>query len=481
VKLRDLTVTRGEERWAYSTGEIIEALQGAGVLTDVALSVARSLEHWLRSLDTDELALEDLTDRIAGLLTERVSPEVADRFRSQTPPFVPLLIRTGDRVEPFSAQRLGRSLEALGLGFKAADGTARQVEQILRTQGRERVADNVVAHYVAVALEAEHGRDVRARYESSLARPAEIEVVEPGGGVMPFSRGVMSRSMMSIGLGTELAYRLASGLESDLWHRQEHSVPRSRLRELVTAVLREETGEQFASRYDQLHAFKLSGRPTIVLIGGAPGVGKSTIAAEFAYRLGIGRLVSTDSVREALRSLISRELSPVLHASTFTAWKAELLPEESEGLNPNPKRVIRGFMSQVRMLHPAVDGIISRTLSEASSLVLEGVHLVPGTSMAQEAEPDAQVIRLLLVVEDEQSHRDHFAVRERQTASKRMEQAYVRHFREVRLLQDYLMDQARYAGTTIIDATDFDSAVEASLHHVLSSLFAGRDADAARG
>ncbi|HLR45822.1 MAG TPA: hypothetical protein VK092_01585, partial [Deinococcales bacterium] len=400
-----------------------------GVLTDVALSVTRSLEHWIRSLDTDELALEDLTDRIAELLTERVSPEVAERFRRQTPPFVPLLISVPDGVEPFSASRITRSLEALGLSFRAAAGTARQVEQILRTQGREKVAANVVSHYVALALEADFGRDLRARFEGGLTRPAEIEVAEPGGAVLPFSRGVMSRSMMAVGLGPETAYRLASRLESDLWDRQEHTVARSRLRELITRALREESGEQFADRYDQLHSFKLSGRPTIVLVGGAPGVGKSTIAGELAYRLGIGRLVSTDSVREALRSLISPELSPVLHASTFTAWKAELLPEESDGLHPNPKRVIRGFMSQVRMLDRAVDGIINRTLSEASSLVLEGVHLVPGASMAEGAGGDAQVIRLLLAVEDEESHRDHFAVRERQTASKRMEETYMKHFR----------------------------------------------------
>lgn len=474
MKPQTFTVTRGAEGYAYSTGEVIEALQGAGVPTDVALSITRSLEHWLRSRESAEVPLEDLSGRVAQLLRERVSPEVAERWRRQTPPFVPLLISSGDEEEPFSVSRLARSLEQHGLSPKAAASTARQVEQLLRTQGRERVPRNVMAHYVALALEADYGRDMRARYEGSLTRPAEIEVVEPGGGTMPFSRGVMSRSMMAIGLGPEVAYRLSSQLESGLWHRQEHTVARGRLRELVTAVLRDEAGEQFASRYDHLHSFKLSGRPSIVLVGGAPGVGKSTIAAELAYRLGIGRLVSTDSVREALRSLISRELSPVLHASTFTAWKAELLPEESEGLDPNPKRVIRGFMSQVRMLHPAIDGIISRTLSEASSLVLEGVHLVPGASMAQDASLDAQVIRLLLVVEDEESHRDHFAVRERQTASKRLEQAYVRHFREVRLLQDYLMDQARYAGTVIIDATDFDAAVEASLHHVLSSLFAGR-------
>lgn len=474
MKRRELLVVHGEHRYPYSTGEIIEALQGAGVFTDAALGIARTLENNLRSRNSNEISLEKLQDKLENLIREQVNPEIAKRFRKQTPPFVPLLVVKDGKTEPLSVRKLGRSLEKMGLHFKAASGIARQVEQTLRTQGIQKVPWNVLAHSVSLALEASFGRDRRARFEATLARPAEIEVIEDDGTRLPFSRGVVSRSMMAIGLGPEMSYRLANTLESRLWSQQEHQVKRARMRQLVTELLQEEAGESFARRYDLLHSFKLSGQPTIVLVGGAPGVGKSTVAAELAYRLGIGRLVSTDSIREALRSLISKELSPVLHASTFAAWKAELLPAESVGLRPSPKRVIRGFMSQVRMLGPAIEGIIDRNLNEASSLVLEGVQLVPGSSMVTDGHIDAQVVSLLLVVKDEQSHRDHFALRERQTASKRLQQSYVKHFREVRLLQDYLMDQARNSGTAIIDADDFDDAVEAALHHVLGTLFSAR-------
>ena len=40
---------------------------------------------------------------------------------------------------------------------------------------------------------------------------------EPDGSVMPFSRGVVSRSLMAIGLGPEMGYRLANTLENRLW------------------------------------------------------------------------------------------------------------------------------------------------------------------------------------------------------------------------------------------------------------------------
>ncbi len=472
MKRREYKVIRGDDRFIYSTGELVEALQGAGVLTDAALSIARAFEGHLRSRTSTTISLEEVMDRLERLIAERVNREIATRFRKQTPPFVPLLVARGDKIEPFSIRKLTRSLESLGLKFKTANGVARQVEQTLRTQGSETVPYMVMTHNVALALEANLGRDWRALFEATLSRPAEIAVEESGGSLLPFSRGVVSRSLMAIGLGPEMGYRLANTLENRLWRSGSHQVTRPQLRELVTQLLQEEAGEQFARLYDVLHNFKLSGTPTVVLVGGAPGVGKSTIAAELAYRLGIGRLVSTDSVREALRSLISPELSPVLHASTFNAWKAEVLPEESAAARPHKQQVIRGFMSQVRMLGPALNGIMSRSLEEAASVVLEGVHLVPGASMRMDV--SARVIPIMLVVEDKDSHRDHFAFRERQTASKRMEQTYVEHFREVRLIQDYLLEQSRHEGVQVIDATDADDAVEACLHHVLSTLFTAR-------
>lgn len=476
MKRKELKVRRGKDRYSWSTGEVVEALQGAGVMTDVAISITGSLEEQLISSGVTEISVDDLVMKLERLIRDRVNSKAAARFARQTPPFVPLRIAGSDSVEHLSTRKLARSLESLGLKFKDANTIARQVEQTLRTAGSEVVSSTVLAHHVALALEAGYGHDRRAMFEATLGRPAELEVIEYDGSSMPFSRGVVSRSMMAIGLGPEMSYRLASTLENRLWRQGDPRVHRGRMRELVTDILREEAGEQFARRYELLHSFKKSGQPTIVMVGGAPGVGKSTIAAELAYRLGIGRLVSTDSVREALRSLISRELSPVLHSSTFTAWKAELLPEESNRSEPKSRMVIRGFMSQVRMLSNAVGGIINRTLDEASSLVLEGVHLVPGVPMGADSAPQegAQVVMLMLAVPDEQSHRDHFAIRERQTASKRMQDYYTQHFREVRLLQDYLIGQARHEGVPVIDATDADDAVEAGLHHVLTTMFATR-------
>jgi 2-phosphoglycerate kinase len=471
--LRGLKILRGEDRYPFSAGEIVEAMQGAGVPTDAALQIARGVEKQLRAEKVLELELPELVGRLGDLIRKQVSPEAAQRFRTQTPPFVPLMVSKDGSDEPLSRRTLSHSLEKLGLSFKEAYAVASQAEQRLRTQGYETVPAAVLSHVVALALEAGFGRELRLRYDVTVNQPVELEIVERDGGSLPFSRGVLARSIMAVGLGPELAYGLARQVEDLLWRSGERPIPQGTVRSIMTGLLRDEAGEEFARRYQLLHSLRSSGEPVIVLVGGASGVGKSTIASELAYRLGISRLVSSDSVREALRSLIGPELSPVLHSSTYTAWKADLLPGERDLLVPKRKRVLRGYLSQVQQLGPALTGIINRTLDEAASLVMEGIHLVPGVSVRNKF-AGAAVVQLVLVVEDEEDHRNHFALREQQTNDRRLQEAYLNHFREVRFLQDFLIQQAKAEGVAVIDATDLDQAVDAALEHVLSSLLLKR-------
>src|SRR5690606_38320563 len=236
----------------------------------------------------------------------------------------------------------------------------------------------------------------------------------------------------------------------------------------VAQQLRQEAGEEYARRYLVMRQMHERERPVMLLIGGAPGVGKSAIAAEVAYRLSIPRVVSTDIVRQALRSLIGPELSPTLHASSFTAWRAELLPEEQASARPERSRVLRGFLAQVRQLDPAITAIVERSVAEDTSLVIEGVHLVPGT-VAEKHVMGATILRAMLFVDDEEDHRKHFATREVRTGS-RLARPYLDHFEEIRILHDYLKERSEAEGVLVVDATDFETAVERCVDHVLDAL-----------
>jgi 2-phosphoglycerate kinase len=470
VKRRELRVRDGEQRYPFATGPLVEALQAAGVTTDHAMRLARDVEKHYRSRGERGVDLPDVMQRLQRLVAEQVAPEVAAALGRQTPPFAALeIVGEGGESMPFSRRRLAGSLEKMGMVFKEAHAVARHVELGIRADGRIGVPERELHQRVASALEARFGRDVRARYEATLSLAAELVVVEESGGGLPFSRGVLAQSLLAIGLDPEISHRLARRVEDRLWRLGSARVTSAQVRRVVRNLLHDEAGDEFARRYLLLRTLRRMERPLIVVVAGAPGVGKSVLAAEVAYRLGIARLVSTDSVRQALRSLISPELSPALHASSYTAWRAELLPHEVAEAKPKRKRVVRGYQVQVQQMSRAIDAIIERNVTEATSVVLEGTHLVPGISPLGSHER-AAVVELVLAVADADDHRENFGRREGHTHRRRPSEDYVEHFDEIRMIQDFVVAQAAREGVPVIDTGDFDRAVERAVERVLDAL-----------
>jgi 2-phosphoglycerate kinase len=92
-----------------------------------------------------------------------------------------------------------------------------------------------------------------------------------------------------------------SGSSRDLEERSEDSVELDRFEELAVEVLGEADGSRAIGRLRRFRELQRLDLPVIVLVGGATGTGKSTVATEAAYRLGITRVTSTDFVRQTMR------------------------------------------------------------------------------------------------------------------------------------------------------------------------------------
>jgi len=67
-------------------------------------------------------------------------------------------------------------------------------------------------------------------------------------------------------------------------------------------------------------------RPLVVLVRGVTGVGASTSATEMAHPLDNTRMASTDSIREAMRGIFTRDLMPAVYESSFNAWRGLRVP-----------------------------------------------------------------------------------------------------------------------------------------------------------
>lgn len=292
---------------------------------------------------------------------------------------------------------------------------------------------------------------------------------------LPYSKGLMAQSFMSTGLAPSRAYAVAAAVEQAIRESGENRITMAELQTLSEKVLRDNVGDDFAKRFVQLSEIARRDHPLIVLIGGTTGVGKSTIATEIAHRLGITRIISTDSIREVMRGIFSKDVMPAIYESSFNAWRCLRVPVP-QGANP----VIVGFREQTAVVTTGIKSLIERAVVEGMSMVVEGIHLVPGYIDPAEFS-QATVVQLIVTVDDEESHRSHFYIREVQTGGERPLERYRANFDNIRLLGHYIEDLSREHGTHILHSHQLDRTVAETLEFIVNAAVADEAASAGAG
>jgi 2-phosphoglycerate kinase len=135
-----------------------------------------------------------------------------------------------------------------------------------------------------------------------------ITISDPDPG-LPYSKGLMASQVMVTGLSAYRAYEVAETIETRLLDEGRLSISSQELARVALDTLRDLAGERYATNFRRWQDVQDLNVPLVILIGGAVGVGKSTIATHLAHRLGIVRVVATDgSIREVMRAMLSNEL-----------------------------------------------------------------------------------------------------------------------------------------------------------------------------
>jgi 2-phosphoglycerate kinase len=279
-------------------------------------------------------------------------------------------------------------------------------------------------------------------------------------GDLPYSKGLLARALMATGVTAVRAYELALRVETELNERRG-PIDFDRLEELAQEVLGENEGVKAVRRLRRYRELQQLDTPIVLLIGGGTGTGKSTIATEIAYRLGITRVTSTDFIRQTMRAFFSREFMPSIHYSSFEAGEAAVAADE-ETSDP----VLLGFLDQTRNVLVGVRAAIDRALQEGWSMVLEGVHLVPGMLPPIEG---ALVVHVVLEIEDEEEHAGHFFVRDAGTDGLRPVDRYLEALGDIRFIQDYIVERARRAGVPVVENSSIELTIATVMELVLST------------
>jgi 2-phosphoglycerate kinase len=270
----------------------------------------------------------------------------------------------------------------------------------------------------------------------------------------------MARALVAVGVPAVRAYELARRIDNDLNDRGESTLELARLEELAVAVLGDADGAGTMRRLRQFAALREVDLPVMLLVGGATGTGKSTVATESAHRLGITRVTSTDFVRQTMRAFFSAEFMPSIHYSSFEAGAGLRQPDQAE----DP--VIAGFLEQTRNVLVGVRASIDRALEEGWSMVLEGVHLVPG--MLPEID-GALVAQCVLEVEDAKQHSSHFLVRDAGSNGVRPHDKYVDRLADIRRIQASIVARAHRHDVPVVESANLDLAIGRVIDLVLAA------------
>jgi 2-phosphoglycerate kinase len=281
---------------------------------------------------------------------------------------------------------------------------------------------------------------------------------------LPYSKGLMAQALMATGLSPERAYEIASAVGERLHDSRQGTITLRGLEEIATGVLGADDGKATIARFRQWQNLTRLAQPLVILVGGTTGVGKSTLATQVAHRLGISRVVSTDTVRQVMRAFFAPDLMPEIQFSSFEAAGGVRipLPEWSDADEA-------GFIEQAKSIAVGINAVVDRAITEGQRTIIEGVHIVPGF-LDRSRFNQAVVVEVVLAIRDAERHRSHFYVREWETDGIRPLRRYIQGFAKIRKVQDYILRQADKQGVTVLENDSIDRTVKAVMSTVLDAV-----------
>jgi 2-phosphoglycerate kinase len=368
---------------------------------------------------------------------------------------------------PFMRGIMVHSLMSRGVSFDDAYRVANAVRDKIRGRGVVSPKDLVRA-----AREFLGAPEAPEDYPQVLL-PRPVMVTGAGKRkATPFSKGLFSQSLLAAAIAPSDAFDVAREIEGALLQRGDAEVERSELRRLACEVLQRSGDERAAQRYLAWRRCRDAEKPVILLLGGATGVGKTSLGHEVAYRLGIHRIVSTDAIRQVMRIMLSSDLAPAIHTSSYNAH--QVVGELATGEDP----VAAGFRFQAATVSLGVRAMMDRAVAENTSMILEGVSVVPGLIDLERYAEAAHVIFLIVASLEEDAFATRFTARAKDTA-RRPTHRYLESLDSILKIQEYLLELAEAEGVPIVDNSLFDASVVSIIRHVTETLRKQDEFDAA--
>jgi len=354
----------------------------------------------------------------------------------------------GKKRIPFMRGMLVHYLIERGFAYEEAYEVADTIRKTLPK--RKGIDRKEILRLIDQAIRAEHGERQVGDLVFWERRPTTI-YVEGKNETGPFSKERLAHSVRVAGLSLDQSYELAAQLENMLLGQRAEQVTTQVLEELAEVLLAEQHDQGYAERYRVWRAWRGLDQPLIVLIGGASGVGKTSLAISMANVLDIPRVAATDDIRQIMRLMLSAELMPSIHTSSYLV-----------GVEGGEDEVIVGFRQQAKVVGLGVQAILERCLEEHSSVIIDGVHLLPDLLDRWKADhPRSFVAQVCLAVSERKVYEERFAKRASDAPSRPMHK-YLSNLDAIQQIQEHLLEVSAQSDIPIIDTSTVGTIEEAT-------------------
>ena len=192
--------------------------------------------------------------------------------------------------------------------------------------------------------------------------------------------------------------------------------------------------------------------PLIILLGGAPGTGKTTIANLLLAELGLSHHLSTGFIRASVAHLLPEADARIMQHHTYDAYQALKGADSATSSDDDNGLLLEGAIRQSMLLKPAIESCINRAVREGIGMVLEGSHFLPGV-----LEPGTLDASLLCVLDVPDRETLKLRVLSPNHSRRRLSDAQLG--RLVRL-QEGILDLAQVHGEPVVINEDLSVAVK---------------------
>ena len=165
----------------------------------------------------------------------------------------------------------------------------------------------------------------------------------------------------------------------------------------------------------------------IILIGGASGVTKSSFSYQLMKKHKIIHKLGSGFIREMAKSFIPKSKNINLYTHSFET---------------NLKRPIENLLLQSMPLKKMFQSAINRANREGTSIIIEGVNIIPGLTEFKYIDD-----KIILIIKDEEKHLNLI----NNNNTHKLRKVDFKHFKNIRLIQEELITRAKKNNWRIID------------------------------